>query len=73
MSALSLSLALRHSELPSGTPQAARKAAILWPARMLSVWRQRRALAQLDAARLDDIGLTPTEARREASRPFWAL
>ncbi len=33
--------------------------------------RQRRALAEMDDAQLMDIGLTRTEARREAERPFW--
>ena len=33
--------------------------------------RQRRMLAELDEARLTDIGLTPEQARIEAERPFW--
>lgn len=33
--------------------------------------RQRRMLAELDEARLSDIGLTPEQARIEAERPFW--
>jgi len=33
--------------------------------------RQRRQLAALDATRLDDLGLTAQDARREAARPFW--
>lgn len=33
--------------------------------------RQRRKLAQLDAAVLDDIGVTPEEASAEAKRFFW--
>ena len=41
----------------------------------LSAWaataRQRRALAQLDAEALDDIGLTAEMAENEAQRPFW--
>ncbi len=32
---------------------------------------QRRQLARLDAAALADIGLTPDQARSEASRPIW--
>jgi uncharacterized protein YjiS (DUF1127 family) len=32
---------------------------------------ERRRLAELDAHILKDIGLTPEEAHREASRPFW--
>lgn len=37
----------------------------------LAVWRQRRALANLDDDRLADIGLSRTEAEAEASRPIW--
>jgi uncharacterized protein YjiS (DUF1127 family) len=33
--------------------------------------RQRRALAELDKRFLDDIGVSPDEARREAAKPFW--
>lgn len=33
--------------------------------------RQRRSLARLDAARLRDIGVDPTEAEAEISRPAW--
>jgi uncharacterized protein YjiS (DUF1127 family) len=32
---------------------------------------QRRDLARLDAAALSDIGITATQARAEAQRPFW--
>lgn len=39
----------------------------------LSVWAERRALAKLDATRLRDLGLTPSEAAREAARPIWDL
>ncbi|KAA9009134.1 DUF1127 domain-containing protein [Histidinibacterium aquaticum] len=45
-------------------------------ARLLLIWHERRctrqALAWLDEDRLRDIGLTPSEAEREAARPFWA-
>ena len=37
----------------------------------IGVWRQRRHLAALDDAALCDIGLTRTEALREARRPLW--
>jgi uncharacterized protein YjiS (DUF1127 family) len=33
--------------------------------------RQRRALLRLSDGMLKDIGITRTEAEREASRPFW--
>lgn len=39
----------------------------------LRVAAERRRLASLDAERLADLGITPAEARREASRPFWDL
>ncbi|WP_037916710.1 DUF1127 domain-containing protein [Sulfitobacter sp. 20_GPM-1509m] len=40
-------------------------------ASLLGLWRSRRALAQLDAAALDDIGVTAQEAHAEATRPVW--
>lgn len=33
--------------------------------------RQRRALARLEPAQLDDIGVSAAQARRESSKPFW--
>lgn len=39
----------------------------------LMVWRQRQHLARLDAARLDDLGLTRAEAEAESRRPFWDI
>ena len=36
-----------------------------------TTYRQRRALAEMDAVRLDDIGLTKSEAVLEAQKPFW--
>ncbi len=38
---------------------------------MAAVYRQRRALARLDAALLADIGLDRDAALDEAGRPFW--
>ena len=38
---------------------------------MFDIWRQRRALSQLDAARLRDIGLNVQQAHAEANRPIW--
>lgn len=39
--------------------------------RMFAVWRSRRALARLDIARLDDIGVTSWRAAAEAAKPIW--
>jgi len=38
---------------------------------MLALSRQRRALAELPAERLHDIGLTTAQAQAESRRPFW--
>ncbi|EEE37660.1 conserved domain protein [Rhodobacteraceae bacterium KLH11] len=38
---------------------------------MLSLARQRRALARLDDRALADIGLSRSEAQTEAARPIW--
>ena len=35
--------------------------------------RQRHLLAQLDDRALEDIGITPAEARREHTSPFWRM
>ncbi len=40
---------------------------LLWYRR----WQQRQHLAGLDAHLLRDIGVTQTEALREAGKPFW--
>jgi len=40
---------------------------------MRAAHRQRMALARLDAAALDDIGITSDEACAEASRPAWDI
>lgn len=34
-------------------------------------WLQRRALEEMDDERLADIGVSRSEARREARKPFW--
>jgi|TARA_B110000908_G_scaffold137341_1_gene162936 uncharacterized protein YjiS (DUF1127 family) len=36
-----------------------------------NVWHSRRALAALDDAALNDIGLSRFDAYTEANRPFW--
>ena len=42
-------------------------------ARWIEVMRQRRALARLSDAQLEDLGLTREDALEEAARPFWDL
>ena len=37
----------------------------------LALYRQRRALADMEPTQLEDLGLTRTEAQTEAARPFW--
>jgi uncharacterized protein YjiS (DUF1127 family) len=37
----------------------------------LAAWRQRRVLENLPRERLDDLGLTETQARSEAQKPIW--
>lgn len=44
---------------------------LTWVANMLKTRRERQVLADLDAHRLKDIGLTEAEAHREANRPLW--
>ncbi len=43
---------------------------------LLTTWgeraRMRRQLAQLDARQLRDIGVSPTDIRREILKPFWS-
>lgn len=38
---------------------------------LISLARQRHALARLDKAALHDLGLTEDQARAEAARPVW--
>ena len=40
---------------------------------LLALHRQRRALSRMDAARLDDLGLSAEEARREPGKPIWDI
>ena len=40
---------------------------LLWHGR----WKQRLDLAELNAHLLQDIGVTPRDAFREADKPFW--
>lgn len=39
--------------------------------RLLDLWRSRQALAKLDAAGLEDIGITARDAQKEATKPLW--
>jgi uncharacterized protein YjiS (DUF1127 family) len=39
--------------------------------RLAGLWRSRTALAELDDHLLEDIGLTPREAAREARKALW--
>lgn len=41
-------------------------------AQRFAAWRQRRRLARLDAAQLDDIGISAEQARTEARRGLWS-
>lgn len=64
----------RHAPGVGYTPQAMRdKAArlIVSIATMSARARQRRDLAALDARQLRDIGVSRTQARDEAEKPFW--
>ncbi|MFV2003059.1 MAG: DUF1127 domain-containing protein [Paracoccaceae bacterium] len=44
-----------------------------WITRALAIAHQRHALRRLDAHALDDIGVSRTQAGREANRWFWDL
>lgn len=59
---LSLSAALRRRRSAG-----LRRLAGLWLGRR----RQRLALRELEPRLLDDVGLTPAQAAREAAKPFW--
>jgi uncharacterized protein YjiS (DUF1127 family) len=64
----------RHSQVYGALPHAAGSSQFAWSAlwfrieRILEVRRQRRALMALDDRLLKDIGLSRTDAWREASR-----
>ena len=53
------------------TCKPAKRSVASWVVHALSVMRQRRKLAQLDDAALDDIGISRAEASAEADRFFW--
>ena len=69
MSALHTNLS---SSLLRFTP-AAHKSLMTRVSQMAALYRQRRALAALDADQLDDLGLTRTQAETEAARPIWDI
>ncbi len=52
----------------SGHPKGQHRFGLL---QLLALWKQRRLLAEMDDHSLRDIGLTRTEAMREAERPLW--
>jgi len=52
---------------------AATTAAFLWLDRALRISRERRTLGALSDTALKDLGLTRSEAQREALRPFWDI
>lgn len=56
---------------PRATTSGRKHGVVAWLATALSIWRERRALARLDATGLDDIGRTAREADIEARRPVW--
>ncbi|WP_278922639.1 MULTISPECIES: DUF1127 domain-containing protein [Pseudophaeobacter] len=52
-------------------PRTARFGLLSHIADRAALLRQRRALKALDAAALEDIGITREEALKEAARPLW--
>ncbi|MCD9148908.1 DUF1127 domain-containing protein [Pseudophaeobacter flagellatus] len=52
-------------------PRTARFGLLSFVANRAALLRQRRALKALDAAALEDIGITRQEALTEAARPLW--
>jgi uncharacterized protein YjiS (DUF1127 family) len=57
---------LNRAAADVGVPRAAR-VPLLWLRRL----RNRRELASLDVARLQDVGLSEQAIRREVAKPFW--
>lgn len=53
------------------TRPSTRRTARLSLADFIALWQQRRALANMPADRLCDLGLTRADAAREAARPIW--
>ena len=65
----------RSSVIPVGAEGRLRDTVLRLVARKLYLWiargEQRHDLARLDEHLLNDIGVTPSEAAREAAKPFW--
>lgn len=61
----------RSPAAPLATLATHRPVAFAGVASLFAIWRQRRALARLDATARRDIGLTEGEAYMEATRPLW--
>lgn len=53
---------------PTCRPVSARRVSLI---DLLALYRQRRALAALDCAALDDLGLSRDQALAESRRSFW--
>ncbi len=65
-------MASRILSRPAVLSLTAGSAGVFEPFRLaLAAWRQRRSLAALDAHRLEDLGISPADALREAGRPIW--
>jgi len=66
---------LRNSELSLSLAAALRRRRSAGLRRLARLWlgrrRQRLALRELEPRLLDDVGLTPAQAAREAAKPFW--
>lgn len=60
--------AARVTDSPPGM-----RAVVRWLRAMVKVYRQRNQLRELDARMLKDVGITPEQARAEASRRPWDL
>lgn len=52
-------------------PRRPRKPLVALLLSLLATRKQRRALGELDADRLDDIGITSKEAQLESRKPIW--
>ncbi len=60
-----------HTTTAYSPVQRRRIGLLTWLATLNALFRARKTLGEMDARLLDDIGVTPTEARKEANRPFW--